>query len=221
MKEIVPRKIFTVILCFLMVFANIPLTFADGGEDEEETPPTVMRKASTVRTVKPGNIYIPDKTPVEVELVNNISSKTHKKGHIVDIRVIENLIVNGVVVIPKGALGQLLVTEAHKAGGFGKRGKLVLTPQFVFAANNEKIPLIPDNYQTLGKGDGGAVAVAAAVTLIGGIFMKGSNTTFNAGTEFTVAVDGDIDLGCTEENLADEMDPSKVRGNEIKVVAKS
>jgi hypothetical protein len=202
------------------MLSNTPLVFADES-DEEEAPPVVVAKTPANRAVVQGNIYIPSKTPVEVELVKTVSSKTHRKGDIIDIRVTENLIINGVIIIPKGALGEAVVTLGRKAGGFGRRGKLIVTPQFVRAANGMKIPLIQDDFQSLGKGDGGgAVAVAATVTIIGGIFMKGTNTTFEAGTDFTVSVDGDIDLGCAEDNLAEEMNPRKVRGNEIIVAPK-
>lgn len=71
-----------------------------------------------------------------------------------------------------------------------------------------------------GKTDGGAVAVAAAVSLVGGLFMKGSNINYPAGTDFQVEVRADVDLGVTQEELADAMNPDVPHGQVIVVNAR-
>ena len=76
------------------------------------------------------------------------------------------------------------------------------------------------SYEGKGKTDGGAVAVAAAVSLLGGIFMKGSGVVYEPGTSFMVEVKNDTDLQCTPENLAKAMDPTVPRGQVIYVPVK-
>lgn len=183
---------------------------------QEET-----KKANTVviDNVLPGHIYIPKKTLLNVELVEAANSKTHKKNQQVEFRMTENLIINGVVVIPKGTIGMGYVYEVQKAGGFGRKGVLRIAGREIKTLNNVSVPL-RKGLEGKGKTDGGAVAVAAAVSLVGGLFMKGSNINYPAGTDFQVEVREDVDLGVTQEELADAMNPNVPHGQEIVVEAR-
>lgn len=173
----------------------------------------------TIDNVLPGHIYIPKKTLLNVELVEAANSKTHKKNQQVEFRTTENLIINGVVVIPKGTIGMGYVYEVQKAGGFGRKGVLRIAGREIKTLNNVSVPL-RKGLEGKGKTDGGAVAVAAAVSLVGGLFMKGSNINYPAGTDFQVEVRENVDLGVTNEQLADAMNPAVPHGNEIIVEAR-
>lgn len=170
----------------------------------------------TVANVLPGHIYIPKKTMLNVELVDAANSKTHKKNQQVEFRTTENLIINGVVVIPKGTIGMGYVYEVQKAGGFGRKGVLRIAAKEIKTLNNVTIPL-KKGLEGKGKTDGGAVAVAAAVSLVGGLFMKGSNINYPAGTDFQVEVRNNVDLGVTQDELKDAMNPNIPHGQEITV----
>lgn len=172
-----------------------------------------------IDNVLPGHIYIPKKTLLNVELVEAANSKTHKKNQQVEFRTTENLIINGVVVIPKGTIGMGYVYEVQKAGGFGRKGVLRIAGREIKTLNNVSVPL-RKGLEGKGKTDGGAVAVAAAVSLVGGLFMKGSNINYPAGTDFQVEVRENVDLGVTNEQLADAMNPNVPHGNEIIVEAR-
>ena len=76
---------------------------------------------STIENVQNGHLYIPKKTQLKVELVNSITSKTAQEGENVDIRLVDNLIVNGVVVIPKDTIGKAYVYKARSACVFGRK----------------------------------------------------------------------------------------------------
>ncbi len=172
-----------------------------------------------IDNVLPGHIYIPKGTVLNVELVEAANPKTHKKNQQVDFRMAEHLIINGVIVIPKGTLGKGYVYESQKPGGFGRKGVLRIAAQEIKTINNVTVPL-KKGLEGKGKTDGGAVAVAAAVSLIGGIFMKGSNINYPAGTDFQVEVRENTDLGVTKDQLADAMNPNVPHGNEIFVDAR-
>lgn len=171
---------------------------------------------STIDGVLPGHVYIPKGTKLKVELVNAANSKTHKKNQEVDIKIIDNLIVNGVVVIPKDTLGKAYVYEAQKAGGFGRKGVLKIAGKEIKTVNNIAVPL-KKGIIGMGNTDGGAVAVAAAVSLVGGLFMKGSNIDYPAGTDFEVEVRENVDLQATQENLEAVMTSNVPHGIEIQV----
>lgn len=168
----------------------------------------------TIANVLPGHIYIPKKTMLNVELIEPANSKTHKKNQQVEFKTTENLIINGVVVIPKGTIGMGYVYEVQKAGGFGRKGVLRIAGKEIKTLNNVSVPL-RKGLEGKGKTDGGAVAVAAAVSLVGGLFMKGSNINYPAGTDFQVEVRDNVDLGVTPEELKDAMNPNIPHGQEI------
>ena len=173
----------------------------------------------TIANVMPGHIYIPKKTMLNVELIEPANSKTHKKNQQVEFKTTENLIINGVVVIPKGTVGMGYVYEVQKAGGFGRKGVLRIAGKEIKTLNNVSVPL-RKGLEGKGKTDGGAVAVAAAVSLVGGLFMKGSNINYPAGTDFQVEVRDNVDLGVTPEELKDAMNPNIPHGQEIVIEVK-
>lgn len=173
----------------------------------------------TIDNVMPGHIYIPKKTMLNVELIEEASSKKLKKNQKVEFRTIEHLIINGVIVIPKGTVGVGYVYEVQKAGGFGRKGVLRIAGKEIKTVNNIRVPL-RKGLEGKGKTDGGAVVVAAAVSLVGGLFMKGSNINYAAGTNFQVEVRENVDLGVNQEGLADAMNPNIPHGNEIVVDAR-
>lgn len=173
----------------------------------------------TIANVLPGHIYIPKKTMLNVELIEPANSKTHKKNQQVEFKTTENLIINGVVVIPKGTIGMGYVYEVQKAGGFGRKGVLRIAGKEIKTLNNVSVPL-RKGLEGKGKTDGGAVAVAAAVSLVGGLFMKGSNINYPAGTDFQVEVRDNVDLGVNPEELKDAMNPNIPHGQEIVIEVK-
>lgn len=178
----------------------------------------VQKDKSAVEGVEKGHIYIPQGTKLKVELIEEATSKKMKKNEIVEFRMVDNLIINGVVVIPKGAVGNGYVYEVQKAGGFGRKGVLRIAGKEIKTINNISVPL-KQGIQGKGNTDGGAVAVAVAVSFVGGLFMKGSNITYPAGTDFEVEVRNNVDLEVFPENLVQSMNPNVPRGIEIQVFA--
>lgn len=170
-------------------------------------------------SVIPGHVYIPKRTALEVQLMDRLDCKKVQKYQPVDFKTSENLIVNGVVVIPAGTIGKGYVYEVQKPGGFGRKGVLRIAAYEIKTINGVKVPLMK-GLEGKGKTDGGAVAVAAAVSLVGGIFMKGSGVVYEPGTDFVVEVKQDTDLQCTPAELEKAMDPSVPRGQVIYVPVK-
>lgn len=182
---------------------------------EKQNQEMVVNTSSVV----PGHVYIPKRTALEVQLLDRLDCKKVQKYQPVDFKTSENLIVNGVVVIPAGTIGKGYVYEVQKPGGFGRKGVLRIAAYEIKTINGVKVPLMK-GLEGKGKTDGGAVAVAAAVSLVGGIFMKGSGVVYEPGTNFTVEVKQDTDLQCTPEELEKAMDPNVPRGQVIYVSVK-
>lgn len=176
-------------------------------------------KKQIIEGVENGHIYIPKGTKLNVELLEMATSKKLKKNQLVEFKMVENLIINGVIVIPKDTIGIGYVYEVQKAGGFGRKGVLRIAGKEIKTLNNITVPL-KKGLEGKGKTDGGAVAVAAAVSLVGGLFMKGTNIEYPAGTNFEVEVRNNVDLQTTPENLKEAMNPNIPRGIELNIEVK-
>ena len=88
--------------------------------------------------------------------------------------------------------------------------------QSVETINGKKIPLQYVGKKTMGSDDG-AVAVVAAVSIIGGLFMKGQNVTIAQGEIFDAEVTADTDLEVPLDGLADAMNPMTAHGVQITI----
>lgn len=137
-------------------------------------------------------------------------------GDSVPLKLSENLIVNGVVVIPAGTEMEGTVTKAHKSGGLGQGGKLEFSITGVKTLNGVNVPL---NFTKSERGaaDAGAAAVFVAVSMVGGLFMKGKNVIYNPGTKFDAEVAENTDLNTPLENLAEAMNNDKPQGIVVEI----
>jgi hypothetical protein len=186
---------------------------------ERYTEMMAEMQENKVKTIMPGHAYIPKGTVLQVELTQELSSKRAKVGDAVPLKLVENVIVNDVVVIPAGTDVEGVVTAARKAGGLGRGGKLEFSITGVKTINNVKVPLNFTKGEH-GAGDAGGVAVFAAVSIVGGLFMKGKNVIYNPGLKFDAEVTTDTDLNTPFEKLAEVMDESKPHGTVITIQQK-
>ena len=171
-----------------------PVTFSlERAQDEE-----------VVSTIPKGEAYIPKGTKLEVSLREELSSKKAHVGDPVPLKLDENLVINNVIVIPAGTEVEGVVTKARKAVGLGRGGKLEFAITSIKTKNNVEVPLDFKKGEH-GAGDGGAAAVFAAVSIVGGLFMKGKNVVYNEGMKFDVEVTKDTDLQTKLTDLEDTM----------------
>lgn len=226
----VKSKVISGVLCAAILLTSSPFAFA--AEALPEKPMTMAEKVAAAQAsknnpattaqltgVQPGNVYIPKGTTFDVEIVKDASSKTNKTGQVIEVRMVDNLMINGVVIIAKDTIGEATIKEARKAGGFGRKGKLTITPTKIRTINNVAVP-INGSLEGAGSTDGGAVVVAVAVSLVGGLFMKGSNVSYPAGTNIKVSVEKDTDLQTTPDKLSFTMNPVNTQGNNLALMVK-
>jgi hypothetical protein len=130
------------------------------------------------------DLTLPNGTPIHVKLTKAISSATAKVGEVVEFEVSQEVLVDGVRVIPIGAKASGTVTEAEPKKRMGHGGKLTLAINFVRLANNEKATVRSFLETT------GASSAAGSVLPL----AHGKDVVFTEGTEFTAFVDGDMFL---------------------------
>lgn len=141
-------------------------------------------------------VTIPDGTTLEVECAYTVSSGEVEEGSAVSFNVVHPVVINGVIVISKGARATARVTKAKKGGSWGRAGQLAWTMQDVLAVDGSRIPL-EFSKSTKGDSKGGTVATGVIVT---GVlfwpaapfwgFKKGKDAKVPAGQRFEVMVHG-------------------------------
>jgi hypothetical protein len=141
-----------------------------------------------------------DGTPIKLRLTRNLSSATDKKGDTVDFEVLEDVMANGVIVVPRGGVAWATITDAEPKKRMGRGGKLDVNVDSVRLKDGEKITLraVKDT-----KGGGHVGAMTGAMVATGIVFfpaaplflfMHGKDINIPKGTEVTAYVMGNIPL---------------------------
>lgn len=160
-------------------------------------PPAPAAAAASAAPPAGVEMKIPDGTPLELELLSNITSKEAQEGDIINFTVVNSVVVNGVTIIERGAPAKARVAVAKKSGRWGRSGKLGWAMQDVLAADGTRLPLRMEKNLS-GDSKGGTVATGVIVTslvfwpaapLWG--FKKGKEVTMPAGKRFEAFVHGD------------------------------
>lgn len=133
----------------------------------------------------PTNVFILlDSTPIHLKLTETISSASAQVGDDVSFEVLEDVVVNGLLVVAKGATALGVVNEVEPKKALGRGGKLSILVKSVRLADNEKAGL-----RSGGEAKGSSSAAGAVIPV-----MHGKDIAFDKGTEFTAFVNGDIRL---------------------------
>ena len=122
-------------------------------------------------------------TPVRVKLEKGLSSATAHVGDVVELEVLENVLVDGVVVIARGAKAAGKVAEAEPKKHFGHDGKIAISITSVLLSDNESAP-VRGYYEAFGSSN------SSSPMQIG----SGRDATIAEGTDFKALVDGDVHL---------------------------
>jgi hypothetical protein len=164
----------------------------------ERTPydaPAVPTEVASGVPHSPSDFTLRNGTPIRLKLGKTVSSATAHTGDVVDLQVVEEVIVEGLSVIPRGAVATGLVTEAEPKKRLGHGGKLAFSINFVRLRDNEKAAVRSFQESTGSNNSAGAILPLAT----------GKEVVFAQGTEFTAYVDGDMKL--KKEAFQAEKDP--------------
>lgn len=155
--------------------------------------PALVPSATATATKE---VAVDDGTPVEIELLTVASSETMKAGDVVDFKVVRPVEFKGVTIIEKDAVAKGRITEAKKAGFWGRAGKLEWAMEYVVGIDNSRIPL-RFTQRTVGDSKGATVAIGAAATtlLLGPAALlwglkRGKPVIVSSGNRYYVFVNG-------------------------------
>lgn len=194
------RKCAYLFFCFLLC-SWLAAQQSSNTPQANPAPSSTSAAVQTVGTPAPPPPHtLLDGTPVKLRLSQTISSADAKSGQDVPFEVVEEVKVEGTVVIPKGSQALGTVTEAQPKRRMGREGKLNIAITYVRLADQEKCAL-----RATKEGRGGGHVGAMTGAMVGTaivffpaaplfLFMHGKDITIPQGTEITAFVEGDMHL---------------------------
>ncbi|MGA7622083.1 MAG: hypothetical protein WB630_25140 [Candidatus Acidiferrales bacterium] len=171
----------------------------DAPDASATASPAISAPPAAAATPAAG-FLLEDGTPVHLVLSENLSSADAVTGQTVEFEVVDDVIVNGFVVVPHGATAWATVTDAEHKRRMGRAGKLDLNIDKVRLADGEKA-LLRAVKDTKGGGHTGAMVGAMVATSLVVwpaaplfLLMHGKDVTIPKGTNITAFVQGDVTL---------------------------
>lgn len=164
----------------------------------QQTPSTAQDAQQSA--VGGARFVLEDGTPIKLVLGQTISSSDATVGQTVAFEVVEDVLVDGIVVIPKGSTAWATVTAAEHKKTMGRGGKLDMNIDKVRLADGSKT-LLSATKNAKGGGHQGAMTGAIVATSL--IFwpaapfflmIHGKDITIPKGTAITAFVQGDDNL---------------------------
>lgn len=149
---------------------------------------------------EPKHVLLEDGTPLRLRLQRTLSSADAHVNEQVDFEVLDEVKVNGAVVIPKGSIAWGTVTAAQSKRRMARGGKLDVNIDAVRLANGEKVALRAVKNSAggghAGAMAGGMVATAIFVPVAAPLFllMHGKDVSIPKGTEITAYINGNVDV---------------------------
>lgn len=154
--------------------------------------------------VVPGNAFIAKGTVFHFELMTALDSKTSKVGDPVEMKLLNDIVVDNVVVIPAQTVltGKLKKVQASKLAGQGAVIRALLNDYIL--PNGSALVLNKKDVKF--KGDRSYTGIASSVLLpFSGLFFKGKQVKCPEGMNFEYTLEDDIDLGIRSNRLAQAM----------------
>lgn len=131
-----------------------------------------------------GTALLPADRPIRVRLDEELSSRHHEEGDRFSMTVVEDVTVDGAVVIPKGAHAVGEVTWKTGKGMFGKSGKMEIEARYVEVAGRR----IPLDGTVREEGEGKKKEAIWGIVLVGpfAAVITGENAVLPEDHEFVV-----------------------------------
>jgi len=184
------------------IAGTLAFTLACPGFTLADDKPTAPAQAPATTTTKPApaGFVLEDGTPVKLRLTRNLSSGSDKKNDQVDFEVLDDIAVDNVIVVPRGAVALGTITDAEPKKRMGRGGKLDVNIDSVRLRDGERAAL-RSSQQNKGGGHVGAMTGAMVGTAIVFfpaaplfLFMHGKDINIPKGTEVTAYVEGNVQL---------------------------
>lgn len=190
----------------LTLFASL-CVYAQTNSSPTAAAPAAVAPPQAAEQSSPGPNYtsakgfvLEDGTPVKMRINRTVSSADAHVGDTIDFEVLEDVSVNGTLVIPKGGLAFATVTEAQAKRRMARGGKLDINIDYVKLVSSDKAALRAVKDLKGGGHTGAMVGGMVATSLVFFpaapffLFMHGKDISIPKGTEVTAYINGDMKL---------------------------
>lgn len=135
-------------------------------------------------------VTLPKDSVLQIEFTQELGNKINKVGDIVNFKAADNLYVNDVLVLPKGATGYGKVKKVVQPGIFGKDGRVDIDFTLIHGVDGTEIPifvgdLAKQQAESIAGAAGAAIGgmiILGPIGAVGGAFVKGSSVTIPVGS---------------------------------------
>jgi hypothetical protein len=130
---------------------------------------------------------LPEGADVKLRVVDKVTSASATEGQRFNLELEEDVLVNGVVVVPRGAKAVGTVVNARKRGHMGKAGELNVLVNYLIVGEQH----VPLRASAGREGDSKVGATVALTVLFGpiGLLKRGKDVELNPGTIVAAQVD--------------------------------
>src|SRR5208282_4674700 len=169
-------------------------------EQQAAQPAAPQQTAETSNFTSAKGFVLEDATPVKLRFNRTVSSADAHVGDTVDFEVLQDVSVNGTLVIPKGGVAWGTVTEAQPKRRMARGGKLEIVMDSVRLVDGQKAALRAVKEAKGGGHTGGMTIgiVAGAVVFWPAaplfLLMHGKDITIPKGTDVATFINGDMRL---------------------------
>jgi hypothetical protein len=179
-----------------------PAAISNAATSTQDPPaaPVTSQASPAVAAAPAVGFLLEDGTPVHLVLSENLSSADAVTGQTVEFEEVDDVTVNGFVVIPHGSTAWATITDAEHKKRMGRAGKLDLNVDKVRLADGEKVMLRAVKDVKGGGHTGAMVGAMVATSLVVWpaaplfLLMHGKDVTIPKGTNVSAFVQGDITL---------------------------
>jgi len=153
-----------------------------------------------------------EETPVRLRINRTVSSADAHVGDTMDFEVLDDITLNGTLVIAKGGLAFATITEAQAKRRMARGGKLDMNIDYVKLVSGEKAALRAVKDLKGGGHTGGMVGGMVATSIVFFpaaplfLLMHGKDISIPKGTEITAYVNGDMKLDIAKFQPAEPAD---------------
>ena len=147
-------------------------------------------------------VTLPKDSVFKIAFTSELSTKMSRQGDVVRFKAADNLYVNDVLVLPKGATGIGEVKKVVQPGIFGKDERIDINFTYIYGVDGTKIPvtvgeLAKQKAESIAGAAGAAIGgmiILGPVGIVGGAFVKGNAVTIPVGCETFVQTAEDTSL---------------------------
>jgi hypothetical protein len=156
--------------------------------------------AAANRSTAPTALALHDATPIRLRLARNLTFTNVKPGEMADFEILDDLRIDGLLVMAHGVRVTAAITEAEPKTRMGRGGKLGVTLASLPLLNGDKVAIRAAKEGPAGghtEATGAAAMAAAAMVRPAPpslLFAFGKDEAFPEGTGIAVYIDGEVKL---------------------------